>query len=86
MAMGDNVSIQGPTANLYANFGAAFVASLNNVNTNSYYSGYTATFVASYQLKASLSVPFPGGTNGVVTYDFGSYTDSFNAYPSAMQH
>ncbi|WP_433945153.1 hypothetical protein [Paenibacillus sp. SN-8-1] len=68
-----------------ANFGAGFSASLNNVSTSSSYSGYVATFKASYKMKASLSIPI-GNVNGIVTYDFGDYIDAFNASPSAMQN
>ncbi|TQR40178.1 hypothetical protein [Paenibacillus popilliae] len=79
-------SVSGPYTDLYANFGAAFSPSLSNVNTTGSYSGSKASFKASYKMTATITIPI-GDVYGVgAVADFGSYVDSFDAYPSSMQN
>ncbi|WP_068615807.1 hypothetical protein [Paenibacillus tuaregi] len=79
-------SASGPSVRLtYAPFGAMFSPAIDNVRTSNSYSGYKASFVGSYDMRAVMSVGIgnlPVNTN----LNFGSYTESFSAYPSAMQN
>lgn len=73
------ISISPATLNLTtANFGAAFSPYLQNVSTNSTYSGTRATFGASYNMRATLGISigdFPIGFD----FNFESHSHSFTA-------
>lgn len=61
--------------------GTSFVASMTNTSTSSSYSGFKATFSASYKMEMIHSIGWL-----TETLDFGNYTDTFSAYPSPMQN
>ncbi|MGD0032160.1 hypothetical protein SLT67_12420 [Paenibacillus illinoisensis] len=78
-------SVSGPKVSLTtANFGAMFSPALEDIYTYNSSSGSTATFNARYKMRAVLGLSIgdlPLGYN----LDFGTHTDTMNAYPSVLQ-
>ncbi|GAV14905.1 hypothetical protein RQP50_18100 [Paenibacillus sp. chi10] len=79
-------SVNGPYADLSANFGWGISTSLSNINTGNSYSGTRASFNISYNMTATVGIPVWGPYTYGVNVDFGSFVDSFDAYPSGMQN
>jgi len=68
-----------------AHFGASFTPALEDISTSSSFLGQTATFNASYRMRAVLGISagdLPLGFN----LNFGNFTETFSAMPSALQY
>lgn len=78
-------SVSGPKISLTtANFGAMFSPALEDIYTYNSSSGSTATFNARYKMRAVLGLSIGDLPLGV-NLDFGTHTDTMNAYPSVLQ-
>lgn len=78
-------SVGTPKISIFAHgFGAGWSPYLAEVSTSSSKSGMTATFKASYNMRASTSIPLLDYPL-IRDWDWGNYTDSFTAGPSVLQ-
>lgn len=78
-------SVSGPKVSLTtANFGAMFSPALEDIYTYNSSSGSTATFNARYKMRAVLGLSIGDLPLGI-NLDFGTHTDTMNAYPSVLK-